>query len=648
MGQIHELSQNVINQIAAGEVIERPSSVVKELVENSLDAGADKISVFIEDGGRTSIVVTDNGSGILPEDLPLAFKRHATSKIQCFEDLSSIRSMGFRGEALASIASVSKVSLRSVCRDSQLGYEFRISPEDPGTLLDWSGPPGTTIEVRDLFKNLPVRLKFLKTIATEQSQVVETLSLISMGYPHIQIHLTANNRTVLSLPARSNKRMRLLDLYQGLQEEDFRSIFIEGEGVRIEAEVLRPDKSRKDRRYQHFFLNERFIKSPALYQAISQGAGGYIQKDVQPGAWVWMDLRPDRVDVNVHPTKREVRFLEPERLFSLVRRAVREGFEGFSSSVEIGSPIDLSNAVKHSDFSAPFPASVLNAAQAPSSMVVMEPSKETYINEPLREKAGSGETMGGEPGHVSRENKQSETALEQSKDSGVLFRTGSSRIRSIKDMFQSLPDVLKSLPPPPFFHSKSLHESIEVLGQVYDTFILVLIDSDLVLIDQHTAHERIRYDLLRRSFSEGKIPSLPFLFPQSVRLSSTEVQNVEERIDELMHLGFDLDIQGPMSIKVSAIPALLEGEDPAQLLQELSESSHQFEWPLVRSDRIDETLMTLSCHTSLRANHSLGNEDLTRIVRALLSTEYPYSCPHGRPTTLLLSRHLLEKWFQRT
>ncbi|MHB1286133.1 MAG: DNA mismatch repair endonuclease MutL [Leptospirales bacterium] len=648
MGQIHELSQNVINQIAAGEVIERPSSVVKELVENSLDAGADKVSVFIEDGGRTSIVVTDNGSGILPEDLPLAFKRHATSKIQCFEDLSSIRSMGFRGEALASIASVSKVSLRSVCHSSQLGCEFRISPEDPGTLLDWSGPFGTTVEVRDLFKNLPVRLKFLKTVATEQSQVVETLSLISMGYPHIQIHLTANNRTILSLPARSNRRMRLLDLYQGLQEEDFRSISLEGEGVRIEAEVLRPDKSRKDRRYQHFFLNERCIKSPALYQAISQGAGGYIQKDVQPGAWIWMDLRPDRVDVNVHPTKREVRFLEPERLFSLVRRAVREGFEGFSASLENRSVTDLSIPKEHADPSSPFPVSSLNAAQAPSPMVVMESSKEVYINEALREKTESGEKRGWGPGQNPQENKQARADLEQSKNSGALFRTVSKQSPSVKDMFHSLPDVLKSLPPAPFSHSQSTQGAIVVLGQVYDTFILVLIDSDLVLIDQHTAHERIRYDLLRKSFSEGKIPALPFLFPQSVRLSSAEVQNIEERIDELMYLGFDLDIQGPMSIKVSAIPALLEGEDPAQLLQELSESSHQFEWPLVRSDRIDETLMTLSCHTSLRANHSLGNDDLTRIVRTLLSTEYPYSCPHGRPTTLLLSRRLLEKWFQRT
>ncbi|MHB8544689.1 MAG: DNA mismatch repair MutL family protein [Leptospirales bacterium] len=218
----------------------------------------------------------------------------------------------------------------------------------------------------------------------------------------------------------------------------------------------------------------------------------------------------------------------------------------------------------------------------------------------------------------------------------------------MKEMFQAIPDLLKSLPPAPFFPKPMDSLSVKILGQVYDTFFLALIGSELVLVDQHTAHERIRYDGLRKSFSEGRIQSLPYLFPQSVRISSLEIQNLEQRIDELLHLGFDLDIQGPESVKVSAIPVLLEGEDPARLIQELSESSSQFEWPLIRSDRLDETLMTLSCHTSIRANHILGNEDLGRIVRSLLSTEYPYTCPHGRPTVLSLSRTLIEKWFQRS
>ncbi|MHB1604913.1 MAG: DNA mismatch repair endonuclease MutL [Leptospirales bacterium] len=644
MGQIHELSQSVINQIAAGEVIERPASVVKELVENSLDAGSDRIAVFIEDGGRTSIIVSDNGSGILPEDLPLAFKRHATSKIQKFEDLSVIRSMGFRGEALASIASVSQVSLRSVYRNSTQGYEFRISPSDPGTLSDWSGPSGTTVEVRDLFQNLPVRLKFLKSAATEQVQVVELLSQISLGYPHVQFHLSSNSRPILSLPPRSDRRLRLLDLHQGLYEDDFRTVSLEGDGVSLRAEILRPDKFRKDRRYQKVFLNQRCIKHPALFQAISQGSAGYIQKDVQPGAWIWLDLSPDRVDVNVHPTKREVRFLDPDRLFSLVRRIVREGLEGFSSNEFREDPYSAPSIDPVRTVSEP----VSGTEEFSSSVTGFHESPDTSTHKDKESKPPLEGIQKREPVRNPHKHEIPDRDTDRPRSRGGIFRPETGKNDSMKEMFQAIPDLLKSLPPAPFFPKPMDSLSVKILGQVYDTFVLVLIGSELVLVDQHTAHERIRYDGLRKSFSEGRIQSLPYLFPQSVRISSLEIQNLEQRIDELLHLGFDLDIQGPESVKVSAIPVLLEGEDPARLIQELSESSSQFEWPLIRSDRLDETLMTLSCHTSIRANHILGNEDLGRIVRSLLSTEYPYTCPHGRPTVLSLSRTLIEKWFQRS
>lgn len=640
LGQIHELTQNVINQIAAGEVIERPASVVKELVENSLDAGADRISVFIEDGGRTSIIVSDNGSGILPEDFPLAFKRHATSKIRQFEDLSTIRSMGFRGEALASIASVSSVSLRSVYRNSPLGYEFRISPSDPGTLLDWSGPSGTTVEVRDLFQNLPVRMKFLKSAATEQAQVIELLSQISMGYWHVQFHLSANNRSILSLPSRSDRRLRLLDLHQGLNEDDFKTVSLEGDGVSIQAEILRPDKFRKDRRYQRVFLNQRFIRHPALFQAITQGSAGYIQKDVQPGAWVWLDLSPERIDVNVHPTKREVRFLDPDRLFSLVRRVVREGLEGFLSGKNFDGLKNSPSIIPVETISDPI--SPQGKFSTPGSGSSESPDSLSYEERHL------GRTLRTEP--FGKRGKREVTGQEtaQHRSNGGLFRSDTGSNDTVREMFQGIPDLLKSLPPAPFFPGSTEPVSFKVMGQVYDTFILALIGSELVLVDQHTAHERIRYDGLKKNFAQGRIQSLPFLFPQTVRISPLEIQNLEQRIEELTYLGFDLDIQGPEAVKVSSIPALLEGEDPTKLLQELSESSQQFEWPLVRSDRLDETLMTLSCHTSLRANHTLGNDDLTRIVRSLLSTEYPFTCPHGRPTLLSLSRDLFEKWFQRS
>ncbi len=608
MSRIRELPSEVINQIAAGEVVERPASVVKELVENSIDSGADRISVAIEEGGRGGIIVTDNGEGIDREDLPLVFHRHATSKIDCFEDLFRIRSMGFRGEALSSISSVADVCLRTFSRPDGPGGEYWIGPGNDPVQKDWIGPHGTVIEVRNLFRSLPVRFKFLKSAATEQAQILETLSHIALGHPEIQFQLSTQNRVLLSLSKRETAKLRLLDLYSSLGEEDLHSVILEGEGLRLEAEVLRPDRSRRDRQYQHVILNRRWIRHPPFFQAITQGSSGFIQKDVFPGVWIWLNLDPGRVDINVHPTKREVRFLDPERLFPLVRRAVKEAFEYFLAD----------NKVSVTPYSVPVESldrqESVEAAGSKTPFRAIEEGKTDY----------------------------------ESRKQGLFPQKKDTFTTHAKANLRDIPDLLRSMPPAPFPLRDSTPSHVSFVAQVYQTFLLFLFDGELVLVDQHTAHERIRYDSFRKAISEGRILASPFLFPQTVCMTGLEVGRIESRLGELDHLGFDLDIQGPETLKVSGIPALLEGEDPAALLQELSETSHQFEWPLVRSDRIDETLMTLACHKSLRANHTLSSEDGERLVRILLKTEYPFSCPHGRPTILHASREIFEKWFHRT
>lgn len=641
MDRIQELEQIVVDQIAAGEVIERPASVVKELVENSIDAEASKISVHLEEGGRKSIVVSDNGLGIHPDDIGLAFKRHATSKIRSFEDLLSTRSMGFRGEALSSIASVSHVHLKSRMSGQALGREIRLSPGQPEKISDWTGPSGTFVEVRDLFQNLPVRLKFMKSVPTEQSQVVDTLSFIALGHPRIQFHLFLNGRPVLALPSRQDRRLRLMDLYPSLSEQDLANIILEGDGIRIEAEILSPGKNRKDRKFQNVFLNNRWIRHPGLLQAITQGASGYVHKDVHPGAWVWIEIFPDKVDVNVHPTKKEVRFMESDRIFSLVRRAVQDGLkaflvEGADSHEVFGRTLKAIDIVTDQGRNPPSLASGIFSVREETDSLLRDVRHAENIREDnrnlssLRPGPPAGSHEPDTPPPICKPARTAHGAHDKS--------------------FRDLPEVLKSLPPAPFsWRSSTLPDlPVQVLTQVYGTFILAMMGKELVVLDQHTAHERIRYDAFRKGLADGNVSTLPYIFPQTVRLSPLEVQNIEQRIGELSHLGFDVDVQGPESIKVSGIPTLLEGEDPADLLQELSESSHQFEWPLVRSDRMDETLMTLSCHTSVRANHVLGKEDLMRIIRSLLATEFPFSCPHGRPTILSFSQELFEKWFQRT
>jgi DNA mismatch repair protein MutL len=609
VSRIRELPPEVINQIAAGEVVERPASVVKELVENSIDADADRISIAIEEGGRTGIVVTDNGKGIDPDDLPLAFQRHATSKIVGFEDLFRIRSMGFRGEALSSIASVADINLRTFRRPDGPGGEYRIGPGLEPVQNEWVGPHGTVIEVRNLFRTLPVRFKFLKSPATEQSQIYETLAHIALGHPEIQFQLSTQNRVLLSLTKRESAKLRLLDLYPSIDENDLHTVVLESDDFKLKAEVLRPDRSRRDRQYQHIFLNRRWIRHPPFLQAIVQGASGYIQKDVYPGVWIWIDIDPGRVDINVHPTKKEVRFLEPDRLFPLVRRAVNEAFEYFQKDkTRFGSLIERDSEDASGE-------ELRSGWHAPGA--------------PLRVSEGGGTRY-------------------DTRQSGLFSQKRDEISPFAKTNLRDIPDVLRSLPPSPFPHRESIPSEITFLAQVYQTFLLFLFDGELVLVDQHTAHERIRYDAFRKEFGEGRILSSSFLFPHTLRMTTLEVSRIESRLEELAHLGFDLDIQGPETIKVSGIPAMLEGEDPASLLQELSETSQQFELPLVRSDRLDETLMTLACHSSLRANRELPDEDGERLVRILMKTEYPFSCPHGRPTILHASRQLVEKWFHRT
>lgn len=641
MGIIRELPISVVNKIAAGEVVERPASIVKELFENSLDAGATKVSIIVSDGGIREISISDNGSGIFREDLPKAFLRHATSKISSYEDLFQTVSMGFRGEALAAIASVSRLDLTTKPEGAGEGSHYESIPGCDPVIRDWDGPRGTTIRISELFKNVPVRQKFLKTPSTELSHIRSTVEQIALGYPEVAVSLSTPDRTILSLPARQSLSGRLVDIYPEFDQKELSEILIEGGELSVKAFLLTPSKIRKDRQNQHLFLNRRWVRHPAFYQAVTSGGHGLIQKDVHLGAWVFLTLDPKRVDVNVHPTKKEVRFQEPDRVFALVRRAISEGIEAFSGK----SPLD--------ETTTPFIAPDSGGSFA-QERVLPEGSDEDLSNRASEERSPgflgafsgtpSGKTDGRSFSHPSPVrnagwSSDRERAFPYQKSSGN---------------FSELSEKLRSLPTPGLIRPVSIDfrkdapATVLFLAQAYETFLLVFIDETLVLVDQHTAHERIRYDALKKMFSEGEIRSQPFLFPAVVRLSGGAISRIDSRIDELKAIGLSVEPIGPESLRVDSLPAILEGEDPQLLLEELSESSNGFEFSLLRSDRLDETLMTLSCHTSIRARQILEKPDAERLVKALLETDYPFSCPHGRPTILSLDKGMIESWFNRT
>ncbi|MGC8529879.1 MAG: DNA mismatch repair endonuclease MutL [Leptospirillia bacterium] len=650
MGLIRELPAALVNQIAAGEVVERPSSVLKELLENSLDAGAKRVSVVVDPTGAGLIRVEDNGSGIMKDDLPRAFLRHATSKISSFEDLVRARSMGFRGEALASIASVARVTLETRHPSDAVGSRMEWVPGEDPVISSWDRPVGTAISVRDLFFNVPVRKKYLRSPQTEQGHLTETFQRVALGFPDVHFDLSTPSRKIFSLPARHTPLLRILDIYPSFQEDDLLYHERGGEDLRISLVLLRPDRLRKDRQFQHLFINRRWIRHPALFEAITQGASGRISRDLHPGAWVFLDLPPDRIDVNVHPTKREVRLLDGDRIFSLLRRVISEAFEGFSERF-------LPGEVLSESFRSSSPAILPSSLKPPEIFPEREDRRENSTGLGPQEKTPlTPESRSAPRAMGSVDSSSLDSAIEARSGPPPSYRSGRSaplfsqerKEEGGRPSYREIPEILKSLPSV-FSGKRPDPETISVVGQWAGTYLVAIAGEDLWLVDWHTAHERINYDRYRQALlGEGKGGSRRnLLFPVTYRVPPTIADNLDSRLEELSHLGFDIDRSGPDLFRIRAVPTLLDEPDPTRAMDELGAHSQGFEVPILRSDRIDETLMTLSCHRSVRKNDVFVTEEGARLIRELLDSDHPYSCPHGRPTILSLSHSAIDTWFGR-
>ena len=574
MAAIQRLPDDLINKIAAGEVVERPASVVKELVENALDAGARSVSVEIEGGGRALVRVRDDGAGMDREDAALAVERHATSKLSRLQDLQSLTTNGFRGEALPSIASVSELALRTRAEGDSAGTEVQVRHGALVHVKDAGHPRGTTVEVRDLFGAVPARRKFLRSDATEVGHVAETVTLLALARPATGFALRSGGRTVIDASPVESRRERLFQLFGGDAVKDLVEVD-GGEGFcRVTGFVSRPERASGARATLRLFVNGRPVRDRALTKAVAEGYRAAGVRDAKPEALLFLELPPHLVDVNVHPAKGEVRFADARVVFAAVAGAVRE-------------------ALGESARAAPVAGSIGSRAAAAVSAYL---ERQTEAEGP-RVSASAPQPV--RPVEIRRE----------------LFPAG-----------------------PP-----------TVLGQHRNTYIVASDGEDLLLVDQHTAHERVRFERLVARLEARDAESQLLLTPVVAAFEPRLLPVVEAHGETLRGLGYDVEPFGGGTLRLRAIPPLMAGRDPAASLQALLRDlleREASEWLVV--DARSRLAATLACHSAVRAGQPLAAETMSAIVRELAATAHPTLCPHGRPTIVPIPRGDVSRWFGRT
>ena len=591
MSNIHLLPDLLINQIAAGEVVDRPASALKELLENSVDAGATQIEVTLTQGGIKQIQVTDNGGGIAGEQLALALARHATSKIASLEDLERVASLGFRGEALASIASVTRIALTS----RTLGAEHAWQVETEGGALSAPQPAahavGTTIEARDLYFNTPARRKFLKTEATEYAHCEEMFKRIALAHPEVGFTLQHNERVTWHL-----RPTRLAQRVHEILGEDFGQAALSIDVVASDLHLMGfagvPAYSRASRDAQYFFVNGRFVRDKLISHALREAYKDVLHHARHPAYVLFLQIDPAAVDVNVHPTKIEVRFRDGRAVHQFLYHAVNRALAG-SRGEALGNVVQDSGFRNQDSGGWRAQTPVAYPRQASMPLTVNEPS----------------------PFYATL-------------FAGVKQAVAEAPPRSE----QAVTDV------PPLGYA---------LGQVHGVYILAQNALGLVLVDMHAAHERVVYEKLKNALDLNTVPTQPLLVPAALTVGPLDVATVEEQGDTLQQLGFEMAVLSPNSIAVRAIPALLHDADPSELARAVLQDLREFGASRVLTERRNELLSTMACHGSVRANRRLMIPEMNALLREMETTERADQCNHGRPTWFQMTMADLDKLFMR-
>jgi DNA mismatch repair protein MutL len=594
LGKIARLPSDLANQIAAGEVVERPASVVKELVENAIDAGARRVVIHVELGGKKQVRVEDDGEGMAPDDAELAIERHATSKIRRSDDLADIRTLGFRGEALPSIASVSHFVLRTRARGRDSGTEVRVNGGLVASTAEVAAAEGTVIEVNDLFYNLPARRKFLKADQAESAQVSRITTQLALAYPEVGFALTSAARTVLQCPPARSLRDRLFQLYG--EREDLLEVTKEAGGLRLFGYIASLAEQGPTRGPQNVFINRRIVKDRTIAHAIIDAYSMATIKERSPEVHLFLEMPPDQVDVNVHPTKAEVRFRDQSMVHEVVRRGLMDAL-GAGGVPQLQLRPEIVGATP----SALTIPGVLDGGTFPNRWMPNIGSGPSIMG------SGFSRTDSSEPVRLT---------------SGATLDSGDRGPAN---------DIRPMIP----------------LGQFRDTFIIAIDDEGVAIIDQHVAHERVLFERVMQRLTEGALESQRLLVPLLIELSPASHQALLSRSTELVRLGYELDSFGEATVKVSAVPALLSANDSATALVALAEDLEGLDRGAHVQEALQRIAATTACHAAVKANYPLTYEKMMHILEELRATAYSTICPHGRPVMLRLTRREIEKNFER-
>ena len=650
MRAIRKLPDSVTNKIAAGEVIERPSSAVKELLENSIDAGARSITVEVREGGRDFIRIVDDGCGIPQEQLPLAVESHATSKLADAEELFRVRTLGFRGEALASIASVSDFRLQSRPADQAVGAALEVHHGTLGPILECGCPPGTQIEVSNLFASVPVRRKFLKSKQTELGHISDACTRIALAYPGLALRLAHNDRVIQERPGDLNREQTIARLFGAEIAEALIAVDSQNDGLRITGFVANPRIQRPNNRAQYLFVNGRFLRDRSLGHAISEAYRGLIMTGRYPVTFLFIEMPVDQLDVNVHPAKIEVRFRDPRQLYSLVLSAIRTRFLASDLTARLQVPVGA-------------PARNADGAALDESdpVVTQEPARREAIN---RQFTLSSERPGAHQPSLLPDDRR----VWPTEESPVPSADTSAPDTSMATP-AGVPAAATGVPEEPTApcspsagqglapSTSPVPDASQVVDdqgtaprflQLHNAFLVVETEDGMLLIDQHALHERILYEQLRQRVARQSVESQELLVPEPIELDTRQVAILLEQREVLARLGIRLEDFGERCVLLQSYPVMLQRLKPETLIHELVHQLEETGQVPSRDELLEELLHLVACKAAVKAGDRLASEEIEELLRMRHLVDDSHHCPHGRPTMLRFTLRDLERQFRRT
>lgn len=622
MNTIKLLDKNTIDKIAAGEVVERPSSVVKELVENSIDAGAGAVSIEIKNGGKSLIRVTDNGSGIKADQVKKAFLRHSTSKISTADDLSFVSTLGFRGEALSSISAVSRLELCTKTKDDITGIIYRIEGGTEVSFEEAGLPDGTTVIVKDLFYNTPAREKFLRSDASEAGNITDMIEKIALSHPDVSVKFVSNGTVKLNTPGNGSVK----DLIYALFGRDITSSLIEINSpdalMSVSGFIGKPEIARSSRAYENYFVNGRYVKDKTIAAAIEEAYKGLQMKGSFPFTDLYINIEPELVDVNVHPSKMEIRFSDPRAVFESLSSIISEALSLRENipQVSLNRSQEAAAVIKAADVPEPFETKRLEEYKTTEHTPVIN-DDEAYMTGKDMSIQTDDETAlpsgGGEAFDLPSDDRETD-------DPGVYVQTELSDDR---------------------FLSKEARSRHRIAGKVFDTYWIVEYEEQMYIIDQHAAHEKVLYERFVKQLKNGEHYSQSISPALIVSLNANEKQILEKHIDMIRQIGFEVEPFGGMEYAITAVPADLYTLNDRDLflsfLDDIPAQKGSF------SDFLCDRIATSACKAAVKGGNALSQAEADALIDDLLSLDDPYNCPHGRPTLIRMSRYELEKSFKR-